>query len=199
MIASTSGKSAARNACSCGTRKRIVRDHGGPCAFVEEWKPHRVDERRIAAFAAARRRLAADDATEITPPTHVGAVGRLGGQIDEQPLDANLEACLFARFADDALLFALVFFPAAAGKHPPIASVAEDAAKKKDGVVVAKDDGLIACVSLSGQDGYPSVHRATQSMTATVSPAMNSSLLRVDPLGDRVHQRRRMARGELCR
>src|SRR4249919_69358 len=101
----------------------IVRDHGGPCTFVEEWKPHRVDERRIAAFAAARRRLAADDATEIAPPTHVGAVERLGGQINEQPLDANLEGRLLARFADDAFLWALVFLAPPAGKHPPITSV----------------------------------------------------------------------------
>jgi hypothetical protein len=62
----------------------------------------------LPALTSARRRVATDDAAEITPPTHIGAVERLGGQIDEQSLDANLEARLLARLADDACLLALV-------------------------------------------------------------------------------------------
>jgi hypothetical protein len=127
--------------------KWIVGDHVRPCAFVEERQPRRLDELRIAPFTTAWRRLATEHATEKTAPPDVGAIGWIGGKIDEQPLDAHVEAGLLAYFADDAFLLGFVF-ATAAGQHPPIASVAENATDEQHRVVVAENDGLISRVSV---------------------------------------------------
>src|SRR5690349_21594257 len=63
-----------------------------PSALVADWKPRGFDQLGAVAFAAAGTDLSANHRAQPRAPAPVGAVGGLGGSIEEQAVRPYVEA-----------------------------------------------------------------------------------------------------------